>query len=311
MRPKVTVIIPTYNRAHFIKSAIDSVLNQTFGDFELIVIDDGSSDGTDKLLNGYGDKLRYIQQRRQEKSAARNKGIELAQGEYIAFLDSDDVWFSNKLSRQVPVLDSAPKNVVLVHGYKQVVNKALKPLPGYEKRLRRSYSLAEKRKETYESYLKAPCIFTSTTLVRCQTLLEAGGYDTNIKDREDHELYLRLLLKGHEFTFLSEPPLIQYRLDENRTDQRRMDIGYLYLYEKHLSLCDQLQEKKKIARAQRLLYQNIAQTHYRLGNFTQAYTCWNKALKKSLLTLADIHFWKQGLVNLYKNSYGKRRAVEF
>lgn len=193
----------------------------------------------------------------------------------------------------MPVLDDAAQNVVLVHGYKQVVNRELKPLPGYAKQLRHLYSLAEKGRETYESCLAASCIFTSTILVRRQALLEAGGYDSAINDREDYDLYLRLLLKGCEFAFISEPPLIQYRFDDERTDHRRVDNGYLLLYKKHLGLCDQLKDKNKIAGAQRLLYQNIAQTHYRLGDFTQAHIFWNKALKKSWLTAGNIYFWKQ------------------
>ena len=91
--PKVTVVIPTYNRAHLIKDAVESVLNQTYQDFELIVIDDGSTDNTREVLAVYKDKLTYIYQENQGRSSARNHGIELAQGEYIAFLDSDDVWF--------------------------------------------------------------------------------------------------------------------------------------------------------------------------------------------------------------------------
>ena len=90
LHKKVTVVIPTYNRAHLIKDAVESVLNQTYQDFELIVIDDGSTDNTREVLAIYKDKLRYIYQENQGRSAARNHGIKLAQGEYIAFLDSSD-----------------------------------------------------------------------------------------------------------------------------------------------------------------------------------------------------------------------------
>ena len=300
MNKKVSVIIPTYNRAHFIKSAIDSVLSQTYNDLELIVVDDGSTDETSEILAGYGDKFHYIQQNHQERSAARNKGIHFAKGEYIAFLDSDDVWLPDKLARQIPILDNALSNVVLVHGYKQVVDNTLKPLPGYEKKLRRLYSLAEKGKEKYESYLMSPCIFTSTVLVRRSALLEIGDYDVTINGREDLDLYLRLLLRGYSFVFIPEPPLIQYRLDENKTDRRKLNSSYLQVYKKHLGLCSSLKDKKKVTKARSLLYQNIAQTHYRLGDYFQSHIFWRKALKESWEGMANIHFWKQELVNYAK-----------
>jgi len=298
LKPKVTVIIPTYNRAHFIKNAVDSVLSQTYKDFELIVVDDGSTDNTKQILKAYRDKLHYVYQENQERAVARNKGIALAKGEYVGFLDSDDLWFIDKLARQVPVLDNAPENVVLTYGYKQVVDKDLNSVSGYEKKLRRLYKKAEKKKDTYLSNLESSSIFTSTILIRRKVLLEMGGYDAAINDREDYELYLRLLLKGYEFAFISNPPLIQYRLDYEERNHKRIDKGYLLLYEKHLELCQQLKDKTAISKAKRLLYKNIAQTYYRLGDFTQARIFWNKALKTSWLTLLNVHFLKQRLYKL-------------
>src|SRR5690349_3602213 len=106
--PKVSVIIPTYNRAQFIARAVDSVLEQTYKDFEIIVIDDGSSDNTQEILKAYEGKIRYVYQQNKGISAARNRGIQEAKGEYIAFLDSDDVWKPEKLSVQVAILDVNP-----------------------------------------------------------------------------------------------------------------------------------------------------------------------------------------------------------
>ncbi len=106
MNPKVSVVIPTYNRAAKVQGAIESALAQTFSALEVIVVDDGSSDDTGKVLSSaFGDRIRYYAQANQGASAARNKGIEEARGEWIAFLDSDDRWENDKLEWQLKTLE--------------------------------------------------------------------------------------------------------------------------------------------------------------------------------------------------------------
>ena len=97
----VSVIIPTFNRGWILKDAIDSVLNQEFDDYELIIVDDGSADNTQEILNSYGEGIIILRQSNKGVSAARNRGITEATGQLIAFLDSDDLWLPQKLSRQV------------------------------------------------------------------------------------------------------------------------------------------------------------------------------------------------------------------
>ena len=104
--PCISVIIPTYNRCWILKEAIDSVLSQEFSDIEIIVVDDGSNDDTAALLSAYGDQLTVIHQENRGVSAARNAGISIAKGKYIAFLDSDDMWLPEKLSCQVDFFQS-------------------------------------------------------------------------------------------------------------------------------------------------------------------------------------------------------------
>lgn len=291
--PKVTVVIPTYNRAHLIKDAVESVLNQTYQDFELIVIDDGSTDNTREVLAVYKDKLTYIYQTNQGRSAARNHGIKLAKAELIAFLDSDDVWFSNKLERQVPILESAPPDVVLVHGYKCIVDKNLQPVPGWELKLRKLYNLAEKGEETYENYLYRNCIFTSSILVRKTAIIEIGCYDILIPTLQDVDLYLRLLLNRYNFAFISEPALMKYRWHENNTEKKSSNYGYVQVYEKHLTECLKLGDYTRIAKAKKLLYQGLAKAHYRLGNYHQSRDYWLLAFIKYWETAFTKSFWKQ------------------
>ena len=103
--PRVSVVIPTYNRAALLREAVDSVLAQSYTDLEIIVVDDGSTDGTRSAIDGYADNLRYVHQPNRGVNAARNLGLQHAQGQYIALLDSDDLWEPYKLQLQVALLD--------------------------------------------------------------------------------------------------------------------------------------------------------------------------------------------------------------
>ncbi len=114
---KVSVIIPTYNRAKFVTKAIDSVLVQTYKDYEIIVVDDGSTDNTHEVVRSFNDpRINYIRHEENRGSgAARNTGIKASRGEYIAFLDSDDEWLPTKLSKQMTIFQAAPEQLGVVY----------------------------------------------------------------------------------------------------------------------------------------------------------------------------------------------------
>lgn len=100
-QPLISCIVPVYNGELYLREAIDSILAQTYRPLEIIVVDDGSTDATPDVVAGYGDRLRYIRQPNAGPGAARNHGLNLAQGEFIAFLDADDLWHPDKLARQM------------------------------------------------------------------------------------------------------------------------------------------------------------------------------------------------------------------
>jgi glycosyltransferase involved in cell wall biosynthesis len=199
--PLVSVIIPTYNRRALVQEAIDSVLAQTFTDYELIVIDDGSTDGTGEQLARYGDGLTYVWRENQGESAARNHGITLSRGRYIAFLDSDDLWLPEKLARQVPVLERSP-DVGLVYCWTQRIDEKGRRINGQPlgfKSAERPLVFAE----LYEHGLGS----VSGVVMRRTVLDTLGGFDATIKYGEDGDLWLRGILVTR---FAEVPEILVY-----------------------------------------------------------------------------------------------------
>jgi len=188
--PYISVVIPSYNRAGFIVSAIESVLNQKKAPwaYEVIVVDDGSTDDTEKNLKPYENKISYYKIPHSGLPAvARNFGISKAKGELIAFQDSDDIWPDDKLSRQVPLFENP--NIVMVYGQAETMNSKGKL---EHKKVVEPSKLAGGEK--FNSLLKENVISTLTTLVRKSVLNELKGFDESesLKAIEDYELWLRI-----------------------------------------------------------------------------------------------------------------------
>lgn len=188
--PKVSVIIPTFNRAHILKRAIDSVLAQTFADLELIVVDDGSTDGTTELISTFFDpRLRYLRQPKNlGVSAARNRGVREARGEWLAFLDSDDLWLLQKLERQF----AAMQGVDCVASY-----CCLLRIDG-ENQTRIPYraDAVNSGAGPWPALLMDGLWFSQTWLVRRRVMIDAGLFDERMSIWEDWDLFLRISLQG-------------------------------------------------------------------------------------------------------------------
>jgi glycosyltransferase involved in cell wall biosynthesis len=202
--PRVSVIIPAFNASRFISQAIESVLDQTFTDRELIVVDDGSTDDTASLVMKYGEKLRYIYQKNQGLSSARNTGIVKAEGEYIGFLDADDYWDREKLRHQVALLDSSPDTGVVYTALK-VVDKD-------------NHEIEERgclvRGRIFFSLLTENCVVgsCSSALIRRECFEKAGTFDEMLSASEDWDLWLRIA-PYYLFDFV-DLPLTFYRIHE-------------------------------------------------------------------------------------------------
>lgn len=213
--PRVSVVIPTYNRAHCIARAVDSVLRQTYEDFEVIVVDDGSKDNTAKILAGYGDRIRAIQQPNQGVSRTRNNGIALARGEFIAFLDSDDEWLPNKLERQVGFLDQHLEIAFVAclgdcYEADGSFNNSDEHCPPEYAAYQQSDSYQQ-----FLTFLYSPFPQNmSRYMFRQDALREVGGFNQTINGSEDWELFLRLLKQGRAFGFVPER-LVTYHLSDD------------------------------------------------------------------------------------------------
>ena len=206
--PMISVIIPTYNRAHIISRSIKSVLCQTYQDFELIIMDDGSTDNTEEIVKYFDDsRIRYI--RRKINSGGpvipTNEGIEAARGEYIAIQDSDDEWLQEKLEKQIKVFEDTTPNVGIVYTDMWRVSE-----DGKKKKYWRSHRIMPEDGIIYKQALgyRVAGIGTQTLMIRKACFKKAGLFDERLRMLIDTELLIRMS-KYYHFYHIGEP-LVNY-----------------------------------------------------------------------------------------------------
>jgi glycosyltransferase involved in cell wall biosynthesis len=195
--PLVSVIIPTYNRGWVLREAIDSVLAQDFKDFELIVVDDGSTDNTPLILDSYHQELMVIRQPNKGVSAARNRGIAAASGRLIAFLDSDDFWLPRKLSEQVDFFNSNP-DAVINQTEEIWIRNGVRVNPKT-----RHHKVSGM---IFEPSLALCLVSPSAVMIKRSLFDDIGLFDENLPACEDYDLWLRISWRYP--VHLIETPLI-------------------------------------------------------------------------------------------------------
>lgn len=228
--PRVSVVVPTYNRPRELTRAVESVLAQSWTDFEVLVVDDGSTDDTGRVAKSFSDnRVRYLRQpRNQGVSEARNRGIREARGGLVAFLDSDDEWEPEKLERQVALLEAAPRGVGLVYTGSR---RAGGPRDG-------EVFIPSCRGDVYREMLHHNVFDTgsSSVVAKRDVLEQVGGFDSSFPSMEDYDYWIRLA-RVCRVDFVPEP-LVTYHDqagDEARRSRAReanleaMDL----LYRKH------------------------------------------------------------------------------
>lgn len=195
MAPNVSVCIPTYNREHLLKETLDSVFAQTYRDFEVVIVDDGSTDGTKQMLKKGGYNVRYHWQKNAGDAAARNKLIEIANGKYISFLDSDDLLYPDALEKMVEAMPKDAEDVIVYGPYVAIDEDG-----SILRRRRKKLYNGKITRHLFENILIHSC----GSLFPKKVLAQAGGFDASLPVCSDYDLWLRLSL-DYDFVSLEKP----------------------------------------------------------------------------------------------------------
>jgi tetratricopeptide (TPR) repeat protein len=229
--PRVSVIIPTYNRANYLPEALRSVLAQSLRPFEVIVVDDGSSDNTREVVHSFDSRIHYFWQDHRGVAAARNLGLEVAQGEIIAWLDSDDLWESEFLATLVPLLIQDEKLDGVYCGLAHI-DPAGSLLPTSSEKV-------VPPEDLFSSLIESDFIVTPAIVVRKKCYEQVGPFDLQFRICEDYDMWLRL---AKVFTIMGiARVLVKIRVSQNSTMMRDTDAlcqSRIALTQKHFGACE-------------------------------------------------------------------------
>lgn len=195
MNPTVSVCIPTYNRKDYVRETLDSIFAQTYKDLEVVVVDDGSTDGTEEMIKRVGYPVRYYWQENRGEAAARNKLIGLAEGQFITFLDSDDLLIPNTVERMISVMEAEDEEVIVYGPYLRIDEKG--------------NICGRCTRKLYSGYITSH-LFENIFVHSCGSMFprsvfqKVGGFDDTLPISCDYDLWLRLSLK-YRFIALPEP----------------------------------------------------------------------------------------------------------
>src|SRR4030042_3726603 len=206
--PKVSVVIPAYNHEKYVGEAIQSVLDQTFQDFELIIINDGSTNNTEaEILKFKDDRIRYYSQEKRGLSATLNRGIELAKGEYFNFLPSDDAFLPEKLATQLKAFEES-RDIGIVFSYQIVIDgegREVKDDP-----IADWFTVPfETKEEIFPALFERDFLSAPTALIKMECFKRVGHFDESLKTAQDYDMWMRIL-KYYDLRLIKRP-LLNYR----------------------------------------------------------------------------------------------------
>lgn len=263
--PLVSVIMPAYNTACYIREAINSVLDQDYPRKELIVIDDGSTDGTLDVLRSYGDRITLLQQRNQGSAVARNAGLEVARGEFIAFLDSDDIWLPGKLRLQVDHLQRHPEIGMVYSGWAVWKPRADGEfrLPAIEGGEDAPSIVPDRSGWLYNRLLFSSILHTITVVARRDLIARVGNFEPELKRGQDYDYWIRAsrLTQIHKL----DRVLALYRVHGNGCVKKWPHLNYEKLVVQRALQCWGLQGPDGTRTAPGAMRRRLAETCFSFG----------------------------------------------
>lgn len=228
IEPKISVIVPTYNCAKYLGQAIESILTQSKSAFEVIVVDDGSTDDTASVLEPFRNKISVIRQRNKGVSSARNAGIAVATGDWIAFLDSDDIWLPNKLELYIEAMASCPDSIVYYSEFSLLEADQHGNFPVVESNGILNNDIksdADHSGWIYHQLLLTNWVLTSTAIVKKSVFDTVEMFDENLVIAEDWDLFLRVSRQGQFYKI--KQPLSLYRITPNSLTKTIKPVDYI------------------------------------------------------------------------------------
>lgn len=201
------MVIPAYNAEPWLRDTLESIFAQTFKDYEVVLIDDGSTDGTNKIAKGFGERVRYFYQPNRGLAAARNAGVLNSSGELVAQLDADDLWLPRMLSGLVPMFDDPVLSVACGDMYYWNEKRPIEECPSHwETRPKLT------RENVWLQLIRIPPLIPpQVTIVRRSVLVDVGLYDESLTRQEDYDMWLRIARAGYQFRSMNQK-LGVYRL---------------------------------------------------------------------------------------------------
>jgi glycosyltransferase involved in cell wall biosynthesis len=261
--PKISVIIPVYNRGDLLARTINSVINQTFTDFELIVVDDGSTDNTKDVVQDFVKKdsrVKYFRQKNSGGAAGpKNTAIKYCTGEYVAYLDHDDEWFPTKLEKQLKIFENSSRNLGLVSCNILIVNQS--------KNLRESRMMLSNPSIADMLLRPSSYAFSNSSVLIPKTVIDiVGPRDENLKVSDDHDYFLRVALAGFKFDFVDEV-LVKYYFGDNSNlsaNFKKISVDYESFFKKHKVII----EKDRVTLA--VWCRNLGAAYFLIGEESKA-----------------------------------------
>jgi hypothetical protein len=226
--PRVSVIIPTFNCARFLGRAIGSVLDQTFTDYEILLVDDGSTDETPELVAGFGGRVRYLYQANRGPTPARNFALTQASGDLIAYLDADDMWYPDKLAKQVAFLD-AHEGCGLVHSETTIIDEMDRVI---HLRFNREKGGKVPVGHCTLDLLRRNNVQFLTVLERRECLERTGRFDERVKGVGDYYQWILVAMDGMTLGYIDEPlAMYRWRADSLSTNRSVLTEELITMYE--------------------------------------------------------------------------------